>query len=259
MSLTRGGGPLTAREPLPANYEIEGPKHRLLWSEFPRRVRAELGGVTVFESGAGRLLHESEMLPVLYVPAADLDGSLLTPSETHTYCPFKGEASYVNVRAGGSEAVDAAWFYPEPKPEASWIADHYAFYWDRLDAWYDEDERVFGHLRDPFHRVDVRAASRRVRVRIAGELVAETERPLVLSETGLPNRFYVPSEDVASELLVPSETETHCPYKGTAGYRSHRASGSEDIAFGYADPFDGVRPIAGHLSFLGDDVEVESD
>lgn len=257
MTLTRGGGPLSARDIEPSNYRIEGPKHRIYWHPFPRRVRAELAGSTVFDTSDGRLLHESEMLPVLYVPASDVDKSLLEQSETTTHCPFKGDASYRTIRVDDSESVDAAWLYPKPIEGAEWLDGHYAFYWERLDAWFDEDERVYAHLRDPFHRVDVRPSSRGVRVTVGGELVAESARPWVLSETGLPNRYYVPAEDVRDDLLEASETGTHCPYKGQASYWSHPDSGSEDIAFAYLEPFDNAIRVGGCISFLGDGVEVE--
>ena len=94
-----------------------------------------------------------------------------------------------------------------------------------MDEWYDEDERVEGHLRDPYHRVDVRRSSRHVRVRLndSDTVLAETSLPLLLSETGLPNRFYIPAEDVRQDLLEPSDTHTVCPYKGTASYWSVNA------------------------------------
>ena len=258
MSLTMRAGPLTAREPRPGNYSIEGPKHRILWGEFPRRVRGELEGRTVFDTSAGRLLHESEMLPVLYVPEADLHLALLEPTDTNTTCPFKGEASYWSVRVGERVSVDAVWAYPEPIEGAEWLQDHYAFYWDRLDAFYDEDERVNGHLRDPFHRVDIRPSSRAVKVRIGGELVAETDRPWVLSENGLPNRFYIPRADVSIEALERSGTRSHCPYKGDATYWAHPASSGDDVAWEYPEPFDGALRIAGAISFRGDAVEIQS-
>ena len=259
MSLTIGGGPLTAKDPPDSNYEIEGPKHRILWGEFPRRVRAELAGETVLDTTAGRLLHESEMLPVLYVPKADVATELLEPTETTTHCPFKGDASYWSVRVGDRRAEDAAWGYPEPLPAAAWLDGHLAFYWDRLDAWYDEDERVFGHLRDPFHRVDVRPTDRRVSVRAGGETIAESSAAMVLSETGLPNRLYVPRDDVADGLLEPTGTHTHCPYKGDASYWTLRSGDAslEDAAFSYPEPLDDARRVAGYVCFLHDEVETQ--
>jgi uncharacterized protein (DUF427 family) len=257
MSLTRGGGPLAAKDTPPANYEIVGPRHRILWGEFPRRVRAEFAGETVLDTSAGRLLHESQILPVLYVPEADVAVELLEPTDTHTTCPFKGEASYWSIRVGDRVSEDAVWSYPEPLPEAPWLRGHLAFYWDKLDAWYDEDERVFAHLRDPFHRVDVRPASRRAIVRVSGEAIAESARAMVLSETGLPNRVYLPAADVPAELLEPSENSSICPYKGEASYWSLRVGDDllEDAAFSYPEPLEGTGRIAGHVCFMHEDVQ----
>jgi uncharacterized protein (DUF427 family) len=257
MSLTRGGGPLVAKDPPESNYEIVGPRHRILWGEFPRRVRGELAGETVLDTTAGRLLHESQILPVLYVPEADVAAELLVPTGTHTTCPFKGEASYWSIRVGDRVAEDAVWSYPEPLPEAPWLRGHLAFYWDKLDAWFDEDERVFGHLRDPFHRVDIRPTSRRATVTVRGEVIAESRDAKVLSETGLPNRIYLPMADIPAELLEPSEKTSICPYKGEASHWSVRAGDGvlEDAAFSYPEPLEGTGRIAGHVCFLHEDVK----
>lgn len=259
MSLTRGRGPLVAKDPPESNYLIEGPAHRILWGEFPRRVRGELEGRTIVDTVRGRLLHESQIVPVLYVPDADVDLDLLEPTEAHTFCPFKGEAAYWSARVGERVSVDAAWAYPDPLPEAPWLKDHKAFYWAKLDAWFDEEERVRGHLRDPFHRVDVRPTSRRASVRAGGNEVASSARVMVLSETGLPNRIYLPRDDLADGLLTPSEKATHCPYKGDAAYWSVAAEEGvlEDAAFAYAEPFDDAIRVSGMVSFLHDEIEVE--
>ncbi len=259
MSLTLGDGPLVAGDPPPSNYAIDGPAHRILWGKFPRRVRGELAGTTVFDTTAGRLLHESQIRPVLYVPEADVATELLEPTDTHTHCPFKGDASYWSVRVGDRVSVDAAWAYPEPLESASWLVGHFAFYWDRLDAWFDEDEQVRVGLRDPFHRVDVRPSSRRVRFTAGGETIAESAAPMVLSETGVPNRFYLPPGDVRQELLEPSEASTHCPYKGDASYWSVRVGGEllEDAAWSFREPFDDAIRVAGLISFLHDEIDVE--
>jgi uncharacterized protein (DUF427 family) len=89
-----------------------------------------------------------------------------------------------------------------------------------MDAWFEEDEEVFVHPRDPYHRVDVLESSRHVRVSVDGEVVAETDCPMVLFETGLPPRYYIPPEDVREDVLVPSDKQTQCPYKGIASYHS---------------------------------------
>ncbi|MCF6522860.1 DUF427 domain-containing protein [Streptomyces sp. JJ36] len=261
MALTLGGGPLDRRAPHPANYRVDGPDGLLFWAPFPRRVRALFGGETVLDTERGMLLHESGLLPQLYVPRADLREDLLTPTAHRTRCPFKGEAHYETVRVGGHTAENAVWSYPEPVPGADWLAGHSAVYGDRMDAWFDEDEEVFGHLRDPYHRVDVRAASRSVRVTVHGVEVAASRRALVLSETGLPNRYYLPEADVRTELLVPSATHTVCPYKGTASYRAVRAGDVTvpDAVWYYPEPLPGARRIAGHLCFLAEGVRTEVD
>lgn len=259
MALTIGGGPLASRPPETVNYTIDGPRHRLFWHDFPRRIRAVFGGRVVLDSDEAKLLHESNLLPQLYVPSGDVDTDLLEATSHRTHCPFKGDAAYCSVRVGDRVADNAVWSYPEPTGETPWLAGHLAVYWDSMDAWFDEDEEVFGHVRDPYHRVDIRPSSRRVRV-FAGEvLVAESARAKLLSETGLPNRFYVPSEDVRVDLLEPSATHTVCPYKGTASYRSLRV-GEEviaDAAWSYPEPFDGARTIAGHLCFLAEGLRTD--
>jgi uncharacterized protein (DUF427 family) len=261
MTLTLGGGPLASRSPETVNYRIDGPAHRLLWQPFPRRVRALLGTETVLDSTSAKLLHESNLLPQVYVPRSDVRQDLLEESEHSTHCPFKGDARYWSVRAGERLAENAVWHYPEPLPGAEWLKGHVALYWAEMDAWFDEDEEVAGHIRDPYHRVDVRSTSRHVRVRAGGEDIAETRRALLLSETGLPNRFYVPLSDVRSELLEPSATHTVCPYKGRASYWKLRTDGIviEDAAWGYEQPLDEARRIAGHLCFLADGVETVLD
>ncbi len=243
------------------NYRIDAPGHRLLLDPFPRRVRAVFAGKPVLDTTRAMLLHESNLLPQLYVPHEDVDEDLLQPSDRTTYCPFKGDASYWSVIAGDRAAPDALWAYPEPLPAAEWLCGYLAPYWDPMDAWFDEDEEVFGHLRDPYHRVDARSSSRCVKVLAGGEVVAETPRPVLLSETGLPNRFYVPPADVRTELLELSGTHTVCPYKGTASYRSLRTPSGliEDAAWFYPEPMDGVRRVAGLLCFVADGVETWVD
>lgn len=257
MSLTLGDRPLSSRPRATVNYHIDGPAHRLLFEPFPRRVRAVLGGQTVLDTTSGMLLHESNLLPQLYLPRDDIRGDLLTPTEHRTHCPFKGDASYWTVRMNGQTADNAVWSYLYPLPEAGWLRDHVALYWKSMDAWFDEDEEVAGHLRDPYHRVDVRSTSRHVRVMAGDDVVAESRRAVVLSETGLPNRFYLPIDDVRSDGLESSATHTICPYKGTASYHSLRtASGLiADAVCYYPEPLDGVRAIGGYLCFAADGVE----
>ena len=222
MTLTLGRGPLSTDPPDEANYRIEGPRHRVLLTPFPRRVRAEFNGATVLDTSEGVLLHESNLLPVLYVPERDVQADLLRPTDHHTHCPFKGDASYWSIHVGDRVAENAVWSYPDPIESAPWLKGYLAFYFDRLDRWFDEAEEIFAHLRDPYHRVDVRQSSRGVRVTIGDVVVAESAAPLVLSETGLPNRHYLTPADVKMDVLEPSDSTSVCPYKGRAKYWRHR-------------------------------------
>lgn len=257
MSLTFSGAPLAGQLPEQVNFTIDAPAHRLFLYPFPRRVRATFGGEAVFDTDRGQLLYESNLLPQLYVPWEDVRRDLLAATDHHTTCPFKGEASYWSLTAGGRTLENVVWSYPTPLDRAKWLAPYAAFYWEPLDAWYDEEERVYGHLRDPFHRTDVRQSGRLVRVTAGEQLLAESRRAKVLSETGLPNRWYVPLDDCQVELLTPSDTRSHCPYKGWASYYalSDRPD-APDVAWSYDDPFGGVLEIEGHLSFYGDQVQV---
>jgi uncharacterized protein (DUF427 family) len=259
MSLTFSSGPLAGRPPQTVNYRIEGPAHRLLMQEFPRRVRATFGGQTVLDTVRGQLLHETGLPPQLYVPQEDIRADLLRATDHHTYCPFKGTASYWSVVAGDHVAENAIWAYPEPNPESRWLLGYAGFYWGAMDEWYDEDERVEGHLRDPYHRVDVRRSSRPVRVLLGDTVLAETSHPLLLSETGLPNRFYLPAADVRQDLLEPSDTHTVCAYKGTASYWTVLAGDRKlaDAVWYYPQAHGDASPVSGYLSFLHDELTTE--
>src|SRR5207253_1550376 len=139
--------------------------------------------------------HESNIPPRLYVPLDDLDRDVLEPTDHTTHCPFKGDASYYTVRVGDDVRENAVWAYPDPKPEAGWLAPYASLYWGQADAWYEEDERLPG-LRDPYHRVDARRTSRLVRVEAAdGTTVARSSRAVLVFETGVPPRAYLPRED----------------------------------------------------------------
>jgi uncharacterized protein (DUF427 family) len=259
MSLTISSGPLAGHPPETVNYRIDGPAHKLLMHEFPRRVRATFGGETVFDTVGAMLVHETGLLPQVYVPLDDIRTDLRQPTDHHTYCPFKGTASYWSVTAGGQVAENAIWYYPDPNEESRWLRGYAGFYWDAMDEWYDEDERVEGHIRDPYHRVDVRRSSRPVRVRLGEQVLAETSRPLLLSETGLPNRFYIPAADVRQDLLEESDTHTVCAYKGTASYWTVSAGGRKlaDAVWSYPQADGDAAAVSGYLCFRHDELTTE--
>jgi uncharacterized protein (DUF427 family) len=162
---------------------------------------------------------------------------------------------------GGRVADNLAWSYAEPSAELASLVDHIAFHWNAVDAWYEEDEEVFVHPRDPYTRVDTVHSSRRVRVEVDGQVVAETNRPVLLFETGLPTRYYIPKLDVRMDLLEATDTVTHCPYKGAASYWSLRVGGKSyrDFVWGYPRPIPEIPKIENLLCFYNEKVDLYVD
>jgi uncharacterized protein (DUF427 family) len=211
----------------------------------------------VADSTQAHLLFETQHLPVYYFPRSDVRMDLMTPTDHHTFCPYKGDASYWTVTVDGKAAENAVWGYRDPFEEVAAIKDFVAFYWNRMDAWYEEDDEVFVHPRDPYKRVDVVNSSRPVRVVVGGVTVADTKSARFLFETRLPTRYYFPQEDVRMDLLVPSDKATACPYKGKAHYWSARIGDKvfEDIVWSYADPIPECPKIKGYLCFFNEHVD----
>lgn len=232
------------------------PEHWIHIVGSPRHVRVVFGGKTIGDSKRVLLLREAGCLPVYYFPKEDVRVELMVPSGRKTHCPYKGVASYWTVEVGDKVAdkvaEDAVWGYLDPPPECAGIRGYMAFEWGKMDAWYEEEEEVFVHPRDPYKRVDVLQSSRHVRVVVAGETVADTRRPRLLFETGHPTRYYIPREDVRVELLEPSTTTSRCPYKGIASYWSAKIGGNlfQDIAWSYRDPIPECLKIRGLVAFF---------
>jgi uncharacterized protein (DUF427 family) len=262
MTLTIGTGPFGKHSSGTFNFDTSVLQpHTLYFEASPRRVRVVFNGETVADSRRVKLLHETGLLPIYYFPEEDVRTDLLEETDHTTHCPFKGDASYWSVRVGDTAAENAVWSYPEPLESAPPLAGYLAFYWRMMDAWYEEGEQVFVHPRDPYHRIDVLDSDCHVKVMLNGELIAETDRPKILFETGLPPRYYIPPEDVRTELLLPSETQTFCPYKGGASYRSVRAAGEtfEDLVWYYPEPTPETAKMQGCLCFFNEKVDLEVD
>jgi len=235
--------------------------HPVCTEPSPRRVRAFLDGTAVADSTRALLLLEAGHLPVYYFPPADVRTDLLEPTDKQTYCPYKGQAAYWSVRVGDRVATNALWSYQDPLPERTDIKGYLALYWHRMDAWFEEDDEVFAHPRDPYHRVDVLSSSRHVRVAVAGETLAETQRPWLLFETGLPTRYYLPKADVRMNLLVPTDRQTQCPYKGRARYWSARVGDrvEQDLAWSYPFPIPECPKIQNLVAFYNERADIWVD
>ena len=223
----------------------------------PRRVRVRLGGELVADSTRAQLLvqYGPTGLPTYYLPSDDVRPGVLTDEQLDG----DGRRRWT-VRAGTERAEAAAWTHEAPTGELAALDGHVTFSWRQLE-WYEEDEQVVLHARDPHKRVDTLRSSRRVEVRVAGEQVASSVRPLLLFETSLPTRYYLPFEDVRTELLEASDTVSTCPYKGQARYWSVRAGDTvvRDVAWSYPDPIPENPKIRDLLCFFNERVDLIVD
>ena len=180
-----------------------------------KRVRAYLAGRLVADTRHPILVWEGPRYPAYYLPVRDVTAELVPTGKTE-HSPSRGDAQLYDVRVDGAVAEGAAKRYPDsPLPV---LRDLVRLDWPAMSEWLEEDELVYTHPRDPYHRIDTLASSRHVRVEVDGVTVAESSRPVILFETGLPSRYYLPLSHVRTDLLTPTATQTHCPYKGTATY-----------------------------------------
>jgi uncharacterized protein (DUF427 family) len=234
---------------------------RLRHEPIERRIRADLGDRTVVDSTRALLVWEPRRIVASFaVPAEDI-GTEVTPAPAagrdvpgvlHPGVPFDvhtaaGEPVTIGDRVGAGFRLDDLPGYV--------VLDFKAF-----DAWREEDERVFSHPRDPFHRVDVRRTARPVRIEVDGHVVAESTQARMLFETSLHTRFYLPREDVRV-ALEPSARRTFCPYKGQASYWSFEAGGRRypDIGWSYEQPLPDMTAITGLVAFWDEVVDVRLD
>ena len=222
-----------------------------------KRVRVMLGGEVIADSSSPLLVWEVPYYPTYYFPPDDVRADLLVPTGEIKRSPSRGEATQYLVKAGNAEGAAYA-FHESLIPEC---VDHYVFVWRTMDHWFEEDEEVFVHARDPYTRVDILPSSRRVRVEIDGVTVADTTHASFLFETGLPTRYYLPKTDVRMDLMTTTEKATACPYKGTARYWSVMVNDEvhEDIVWGYDSPLLESQKIGGLVAFYNEKVDVYLD
>ncbi|BBX05169.1 hypothetical protein BST36_13550 [Mycolicibacterium moriokaense] len=198
----------------------------------PRRVRGFLGTQLVFDTIAARYVWEVPYYPQYYIPLSDVRADVLR------------------------ESLPSARVFDDG-PFAGLVR----FRWDTL-SWFEEDEPIYGHPRNPYARVDALRSHRHVTVALDGVVLADTHTPVLLFETGLPTRYYIDRTDVAFEHLERSTTQTLCPYKGvTSGYWSVRVADAlvPDLAWTYETPLPAVAPIANLVAFYNEKVDITVD
>jgi uncharacterized protein (DUF427 family) len=223
-----------------------------------KRVRAYLNGELVADTIRPVLVWEWPYYPVYYVPAADVRAGLIPAGQTE-HSPSRGDAELLHVKVATGTADLAARRYPAA-PLAE-LRELVRFEWEAMSEWFEEDEPVYTHARDPHTRVDILASSRRVRIEVDGVTLAESAQPRILFETGLPPRYYLPLTDVRMDLLRPSASQSHCPYKGTAGYWSVDTGRGvhADLVWIYRTPLPESQKIAGLACFYDEKVDVYLD
>jgi uncharacterized protein (DUF427 family) len=224
----------------------------------PRRVRGYLGHELVFDTTAACYVWEIAYYPAYYVPLADVRAEFLRDEKHPQKVQFGPSRLHSLVGAGQTHQSAARVFDADSD---SPVAGTVRFEWDPL-RWFEEDEPIYGHPRNPYTRVDALRSHRHIRVERDGILLADTQSAVLLFETGLPTRYYIDPTDVAFEHLEPSSTQTLCPYKGTtSSYWSVRVGDTvqPDLAWTYHYPLPAVAPIAGMVAFYNEKLDIIVD
>src|SRR4029079_15924090 len=230
---------------------IEGIRDGVRIETSEKRVRAYLAGRKVVDSGQPVMVWEKQAYPTYYFRRADVLAELIPTSEFRRSAG-RGDGIVHDIQVPEATASGAAILYVDSPIEE--LRDLVRIDWDAMSEWFEEDEIVYTHPRNPYTRVDILPSYRHLRVEVAGVTVAETRQPRLLFETGLPTRYYIPLTDVRMELLSPSSSQSSCPYKGVAAYLTFATSDTTkpDIAWIYRTPLPESQKIAGLVSFYNE-------
>lgn len=223
-----------------------------------KRIRAYLHGRLVADTITPLLVWESPHYPTYYIPETDIHAELV-PAGATEHSPSRGTAEILDVVTEAGRAARAARRYRDSPLDA--LRTAVRLEWHAMDEWLEEDEPVYTHPRDPYTRVDILASSRHVRVELDGVTLADSHSPRLLFETGLFTRYYLPLSDLRREFLRPSQSQTYCPYKGTAGYWSVEVNGKAypDLVWIYRTPLPESQKIAGLAAFYNEKVDLYVD
>jgi uncharacterized protein (DUF427 family) len=225
----------------------------------PRRVRALVACETVLDTSRALYVWEWSNYPQYYIPLDDIRADLLTPDSHSQHSP-RGVVELHGLRVGDVHRPRAAKLLRDSTVDG--LSGTVRFEWSALDAWFEEDERVFVHPRNPYVRVDALRSTRTVRVALEGAVLAESSSPIMVFETGLPTRYYFNRTEIDFAHLIPTGTVTECPYKGTTtGYWSIHVGENvhPDLAWTYDFPTRQLLPIAGLIAFYNEKVDVFVD
>ena len=236
---------------------VESARGRVRVEPGSKRVRAFLDGGLVADTVRPALVWEKPYYPTYYLPLEDVRAELDDTGKVER-SPSRGDGHVYDIRLGERTVTGAARRYPDSPLEP--LRELVRLDFDALD-WFEEDEPIYVHPRDPYTRVDVLASSRHVRIEVDGVTVAESRQPRILFETGLPPRYYLPITELRMDLLRPSDTQTHCPYKGTADYWSVQVGETlhHDLVWIYRTPLPESQKIAGLAALYNEKVDLYVD
>ena len=239
-------------------------EHRLLATD--RRIRAMFADEVIADTPTGWLGFGGYKAPLYelgtwWFPRQHVRTGVLVASDHRTVCDVRGPATYWDVVVGDRRAPNLAYAYEQAPAGWEALRELMTFAWNDVEHWYEEEQEVFVHPRGPMHRVDALRSSRHVQVSLDGVVLADTQRPVAVFETGMPPRWYIPRADVALEHLLPSPTRTQCPYKGVAEYYSVRIDSQQldDLAWTYTFPVIECRRLAQHVCFFSERVDITLD
>jgi uncharacterized protein (DUF427 family) len=223
----------------------------------PRRIRALLAGETIFDTTVASYVWEWPHYPQYYIPLADVRRDLLVIEGAHQ--SSRGAVEVYGLRVKDVYRPHAARLLTDSPVDG--LSGTVRFEWAALDAWFEEDERVFVHPRNPYTRVDAVRSTRSVRIELDGAVLAESSSPVMVFETGLPTRYYLNRTETNFAYLVPTGTVTECPYKGTTTYWSVRVGETvhPDLAWCYEFPTRALSAIAGLIAFYNEKVDILLD
>jgi uncharacterized protein (DUF427 family) len=225
----------------------------------PRRVRAILGGQYVLDTTHALYVWEWANYPQFYIPLVDVNCEMLI-DEQHSQRVHRGNTKLYTLAVGDLVHKSAVRVYVDSVIDG--LAGTARIEWNAMDSWFEEDEEIFVHPRNPYSRVDALRSTRHVRVELDGVVLAESSSPVMVFETGLPTRYYLNPTEVNFAHLKRTETLTACPYKGeTSKYWSVQIGETRypDLAWSYDFPTRQLSPIAGLIAFYNEKVDITLD
>ena len=233
----------------------------LTYEPTERWVRGKIGDVTVVDSRRALLVWGPDTpVPTYAFPADDVRTDLLTPAQAPVDGRRAGASEWYDLELDGTRYEQLAWRYGEGPLDGLLALDWFGRKRPGIEHWYEEEEEVFVHPRDPHKRVDPLPSSRHIEVYVDGRKLADTTRPVLLFETHLPIRYYIPPEDVDFDQLERTDLRTRCPYKGIASYWSVRDyDRGKNIVWSYEDPIPAADAIRGHIAFYNEVVDIRVD